>query len=582
MDTNARDLRLYHPSLPSLGYPDSLLNYMPKRALKQDPSYLFKNHTLRTSSKPFLKAEHLKKRIAFSKSIVTVGQVPFDKDQAKINHPRRRSHKSLEKKQMRSLYNESSDRAVPQEFVGSRFTQLESPRIEDLEPTLPKGHYSDFLSKLGSNIKKEAEKAVSKVERLRDHASDHIVHVDAHYNDIVRDLNMIGFEAAALTTKGKLLSVVPWVTRAIETANSLLSFRFVEVKRLVAIKNDIISRINKLGKFGVDVSKTDNLAEIIEKMIISYDSKVQEDKVREVIDDKKTKQYNKIVDEIKLESDPNGLINEISKLRMESSQKITFLQHQLKDLEIVSSRYDHDRRNFREKFLHQKISFDELNKTFKVIEEENQRLASELRDSTRKKNKHLETAMMQLADLESSIFRNKKQRSRYFKLAKENSDLKLEISKMSVENNAFDFGVRADTFDRDEILLKAVRTSRSDLKTTLPLSEMLSVDPKAQVIDTRIERPPLVNYYIDSYEDYMHESSKNGGRRKTFDYLVLAKVRAIFDSRYFEFVSNFSRGYNHWEFSEFTFWWLGRYQIGKRSRKIEICDGNVDGFERIE
>ena len=67
-----------------------------------------------------------------------------------------------------------------------------------------------------------------------------------------------------------------------------------------------------------------------------------------------------------------------------------------------------------------------------------------------------------------------------------------------------------------------------------------------------------------------------GDNSSSFDFMVISSLRAILDGYYSEFVYNGQDVLNTPSFSEFAFYWLGKYKIDEHTRKICFYDVHND------
>ena len=57
---------------------------------------------------------------------------------------------------------------------------------------------------------------------------------------------------------------------------------------------------------------------------------------------------------------------------------------------------------------------------------------------------------------------------------------------------------------------------------------------------------------------------------------MIATVRAIFDSRYNDFVYHSSNVEKIMDFSEYAHWWLGEYMVDKSSKRVVRLESYQD------
>jgi hypothetical protein len=67
-----------------------------------------------------------------------------------------------------------------------------------------------------------------------------------------------------------------------------------------------------------------------------------------------------------------------------------------------------------------------------------------------------------------------------------------------------------------------------------------------------------------------------GDTKSSFDFLVISSLRAILDSYYCEFMYNGQDILNTPTFSEYVYYWLGKYKIDEVSRKIKTYQVHND------
>ena len=69
---------------------------------------------------------------------------------------------------------------------------------------------------------------------------------------------------------------------------------------------------------------------------------------------------------------------------------------------------------------------------------------------------------------------------------------------------------------------------------------------------------------------------KQGGSSKSFDFLLLATLRAILDSKYQDFAYNGTNLMNNSRFPDYVYSWLGEFTVDVKTRKIDRYEQNND------
>ena len=68
------------------------------------------------------------------------------------------------------------------------------------------------------------------------------------------------------------------------------------------------------------------------------------------------------------------------------------------------------------------------------------------------------------------------------------------------------------------------------------------------------------------YDSYV--SNMNVQNSKSFDFLLIATLRAILDSKYANFVYNADNIEMNSQFTDYVYYWLGQYTVCDKTRKI--------------